>query len=62
VYRPASVSFLQPEWVGGKLVQRVQMVDAAGAPWMVVYELERQNDRSWRISACVAGRSQGRAT
>jgi len=62
VYRPASVSFLQPEWVGGKLVQRVQMVDAAGAPWMVVYELERQNDRSWRISACVAGRAQGRST
>ena len=62
VYRPASVSFLQPEWVGGKLVQRVQMSDAGGAPWMVVYELERQNDRSWRISACVAGRSQGRST
>jgi hypothetical protein len=62
VYRPASVSFLQPEWVGGKLVQRVQMSDAAGAPWLVVYELERQNDRSWRISACVAGRSQGRST
>ena len=62
VYRPASVSFLQPEWIDGKLIQRVQMVDAAGAPWMVVYELERQPDRSWRIAGCVAARGQGRST
>ncbi|HEY2978601.1 MAG TPA: DUF4864 domain-containing protein, partial [Burkholderiaceae bacterium] len=34
VYRPASVSFLQPEWIDGKLIQRVQMADAAGAPWL----------------------------
>jgi len=62
VYRPASVSFLQPEWVDGKLIQRVQMSDAAGAPWAVVYELERQSDRSWRIAGCVAARGQGRST
>ena len=62
VYRPASVSFLQPEWIDGKLIQRVQMADAAGAPWMVVYELERQADRSWRIAGCVAARAQGRST
>jgi hypothetical protein len=62
VYRPASVSFLQPEWIDGKLIQRVQMADAAGAPWMVVYELQRQADRSWRIAGCVAARGQGRST
>jgi hypothetical protein len=62
VYRPASVSFLQPEWIDGKLIQRVQMADAAGAPWMVVYEVERQPDRSWRIAGCVAARGQGRST
>lgn len=62
VYRPASVAFLAPEWIDAKLIQRVQMADAAGAPWMVVYELERQRDRSWRIAACVAARGQGRAT
>lgn len=62
VYRPASVSFLQPEWIDGKLIQRVQMADAAGTPWLVVYELERQADRTWRIAGCVAARSQGRST
>ena len=62
VYRPASVSFLQPEWIDGKLIQRVQMADADGTPWMVVYELERQADRSWRIAGCLAARGQGRST
>ena len=62
VYRPASVAFLQPEWIDGKLIQRVQMADATGAPWMVVYELEQQSDRTWRIAGCVAARSQGRST
>ena len=62
VYRPAAVSFLQPEWIDGQLIQRMQMADAAGAPWIVVYQLERQADRSWRIAGCVAARAQGRST
>lgn len=62
VYRPASVTFLKPEWIDTKLIQRVQMTDAAGAPWMVVYEVERQADKSWRIAACVAARGAARAT
>jgi hypothetical protein len=62
VHRPASVTFLKPEWIDSKLIQRVQMSDSDGGPWMVVYELERQRDRSWRISACVAARGAGRST
>jgi Domain of unknown function (DUF4864) len=62
VYRPAAVSFLHPEWIDGKLIQRVQMADAAGTPWLVVYEVERQADHSWRIAGCVAARGQGRST
>ena len=62
VYRPAAVTFLKPEWFNDKLIQRVQMTDAAGAPWMVVYELERQADRGWRIAACVAARGAARTT
>ena len=62
VYRPASVSFLLPERVDGRLIQRVQMSDADGAPWLVVYEVERQADGSWRIAGCVAARGAGRST
>ncbi|HET7527280.1 MAG TPA: DUF4864 domain-containing protein [Burkholderiaceae bacterium] len=62
VYRPASVSFLQPEWIDGRLIQRVQMIDAAGAPWLVAYEVQQQPDRSWRIAGCVAARTQARST
>lgn len=62
VYRQASVSFLKPEWIESKLIQRVQMIDTAGAPWMVVYEMQRQPDKSWRIAACVAARGQARTT
>lgn len=62
VYRPASVAFLKPEWIDGKLIQRVQMTDGAGAAWMVVYEMERQADKSWRIAACVAARGAARTT
>jgi len=62
VYRPASISFLKPEWIESKLIQRVQMTDSVGAPWMVVYEVERQADKSWRIAACVAARGAARST
>jgi hypothetical protein len=62
VYRPSSVSFVKPEWLENKLLQRVQMTDGAGVAWIVVYEMERQADKSWRIAACVAARGAARAT
>jgi Domain of unknown function (DUF4864) len=61
VYRPASVSFLKPQWADGDLVQHVHMADADGALWVVVYRMQRQADKSWRINGCVAARAQGRA-
>jgi hypothetical protein len=62
VYRPTSVRFLDPVLEGEALLQRVRMTDDTGAAWMVVYELQRQADRSWRIAACVAARSEGLST
>ena len=53
VYRPASVVFLKPEKSGDDIVQRVQMMDASGASWLALYSLQRQKDKSWRISGCV---------
>jgi hypothetical protein len=60
VYRPASVAFLKPESSGDDVVQRVQMLDASGASWLAVYSLQRQKDKTWRISGCVLVENKGR--
>jgi len=62
VYRPAAVVFLNPEWVQGQLVQGVHLTDASGALWLAVYSLERQPDKSWRISGCSVQPSAGKMT
>jgi len=62
VYRPSAVVFLHPAWVQGQLVQGVQLSDANGALWLAVYQLERQPDRSWRISGCNVQPSAGKMT
>ena len=60
VYRPASVAFLKPEGKDGDAVQRVQMVDANGDAWLAVYSLQRQKDKSWRITGCAVIENKGR--
>jgi Domain of unknown function (DUF4864) len=60
VYRPASVAFLKPESSAGDAIQRVQMRDASGASWLAVYSLQRQKDKTWRISGCVLVENKGR--
>ena len=62
VYRPTGVVFLHPAWVQGQLVQGVHLTDAAGALWLAVYSLERQPDKSWRISGCAVQPSAGKMT
>ena len=52
VYRPATVSFLHPEWNDRELVQGVHLTDSKGSLWLAVYRLERQADASWRITGC----------
>lgn len=60
VYRPASVAFLKPESAKDEIIQRVQMLDASGASWLAVYNLQRQKDKTWRISGCVLLENKGR--
>lgn len=62
VYRPASVAFLKPERVEGSLTQGVHMTDADGVLWLALYRLERQRDKSWRISACQIVEATGSVT
>jgi chlorite dismutase len=60
VYRPASVAFLKPEGSGDDVIQRVQMLDASGASYLAVYSLQRQKDKTWRISGCALVENKGR--
>lgn len=60
VYRPASVAFLKAESLGDDMVQRVQMLDGSGTSWLAVYSLQRQKDKTWRISGCVVTENKGR--
>ncbi|MES2412211.1 MAG: DUF4864 domain-containing protein [Pseudomonadota bacterium] len=60
VYRPASVAFLNTEGKDGDAMQRVQMMDTSGNSWLAVYSLERQKDKSWRITGCVVVENKGR--
>ena len=62
IYRPSAVIFLQPEWIQGQLVQGVQLTDASGALWLAVYQLDRQPDKTWRISGCQVQPSAGKMT
>lgn len=60
VYRPASVAFLKTEGSGDEVVQKVQMLDAGGTSYLAVYSLQRQKDKSWRISGCAVVANTGR--
>lgn len=60
VYRPASVAFLKVEGKDGDALQRVQMLDADGNSWLALYSLQRQKDKSWRITGCVVVENKGR--
>ena len=60
VYRPASVSFLAPAWVDGRLTQALRLTDAQGSAWIALYHLQLQADESWRISGCELVQAEGR--
>jgi hypothetical protein len=62
VYRPASVSFFEPEMIEGELLQKVRMTDSSGAVWLAIYRMQRQSDKSWRINGCDVVESAGRVT
>jgi hypothetical protein len=62
VYRPASVAFLKVERKGNLALQRVQMTDQAGEPWLATYSLERQKNGLWRITGCAVTENRGRMT
>lgn len=59
VYRPASSAFLTVEGAGNQAVQRVQMQDAKGDAYLAIYTLERQKNKTWRITGCQVIENKG---
>ncbi|CAN5509437.1 DUF4864 domain-containing protein [soil metagenome] len=61
VHRPSSVAFLKAELQDtGEVLQRVQILDGAGDSWLATYALDRQKDKSWRITGCAVVQNKGR--
>lgn len=61
VYRPHSTRFLETFVLDGQVVQPVEIIAADASVLVAFYLMERQADRTWRISGCMLGTPQGQA-
>lgn len=52
VYRSRSYRFLRPAMLDGEPVQPVEVIALDGAVSIAAFSMERQADRTWRISGC----------
>jgi hypothetical protein len=65
VYRPTSIAFLKPDKRDqlpkeAALLLKVQITDSQDKPWLAVYQLQRQKNKSWRIAGCTVVGNEGR--
>ena len=58
VYRPANILFLKAKVLDSVAVQPVRLWDQVGDVWLAAYDLERQADCRWLITACVLMRDK----
>jgi hypothetical protein len=59
VYRPASTAFSQPKGTDMQAALRVQMTDEAGSVWVAIYGLQKQKNKTWRITGCILSKPTG---
>jgi hypothetical protein len=52
VYRHKSFEFGETRAAGGRIAQRVHIVDDNGEAWEAMYTLEQQPDGSFKITGC----------
>lgn len=52
VYRHKSFEFGELRAAGGRIAQRVHIIDANGEAWEALYTLEQQPDGSLKITGC----------
>lgn len=59
VYRPSSTTFMQPNGEAGEAVMKVRMTDEDGDAWIATYTLQRQKNKTWKISGCAVASATG---
>jgi hypothetical protein len=59
VYRPTTTTFMQPSGEAGEAVLKVQMTDEDGGAWIATYTLQRQKNKSWKITGCSIAEATG---
>ena len=59
VYRPSSTIFMQPNGRAGEAVLKVQMTDEDGDAWMATYTLQKQKNKTWKITGCAVSETTG---
>ena len=62
VYRPKSVLFETPQFIGDQLIQPVRLTDAEGHGWIALYPMQLQPDGNWRTNGCQLARLAGTET
>jgi len=59
IYRPRAHAFGELKDTPLGLAQSVEIKDADGVDWIVLYTFERQPDASWRITGCYLTKAPG---
>jgi hypothetical protein len=59
VYRPSSTTFMQPNGEGGEAFLKVQMTDEDGDTWTATYTLQKQKNKTWKITGCAVAEATG---
>ena len=59
VYRPKAVTFGRLVEASGAPIQEVLILGKDGVGYLAAYQMERQDDGSWRIAGCVLARGRG---
>jgi hypothetical protein len=59
VYRPSSTTFMHPSGEAGEAVLKVQLTDEDGGVWIATYTLQRQKNKSWKITGCAVAEATG---
>lgn len=52
IYRHRHALFSEPEIIGAHALQVVQLTDHDDLVWIAIYEVEREEDGSWKVDGC----------